>query len=88
MTHIDRRASTNGKARTPKAPPTANPVTWGQWMAPDHRHRPVTRGELMAYTEEALRAMRWQDRQNALLRRLWRHARAWWAYLTTPKGAK
>ena len=88
MTHIDRRAMTNGKPKRAAGPPSANPMTWAQWMHPDHRHRPVTRGEVMAYCEEFGQALRWQMRHNRLHRRVWRQAVAWWRYLTTPKGAK
>jgi len=89
MTHIDRRAITNGKPkRAAGGPPSANPMTWAQWMHPDHRHRPVTRGEVMAYCEEFGKALRWQERQNRLHRRVWRWMGETWRYLVTPRAAK
>lgn len=88
MTQIDRRAMTNGKEpRRPDADiPKKEPMTIGQYMHPDHRHRPVLRGEMFAYGDmlgEAITA-RWQA--NRWHRRVARYLRAWWAYLWAPRG--
>lgn len=88
MTHIDRRAMTNGKAarRLPDGvePP---PMTWAQWMHPKARHLPVTRGELLAYGDQLGKAIEIQRRANRWHRRVGRWLRAWGRYLVAPQRA-
>lgn len=85
MTHIDRRAMTNGK--TARVRPTSAPaaMTWGQWLAEEHNHRPVTRGELKAFGDELGAAIEWRRRHNAWHRRVARWGKAWWVFLVTPR---
>lgn len=89
MSHTDRRAVSNGSApRKPAADvPKREPMTVGQYMHPDHRHRPVLRGEMFAYGDVLGEAITARLRANRLHRRLWRWVSAWWHYLTTPRGA-
>lgn len=86
MTHIDRRAMTNGKRARVQAQEKPATVTLQQWMAPEHNHRPVTRGELKAYGDELGAAIEWRRYHNAWHRRVGRWARSWWAFLVTPRA--
>ena len=83
----DRRSITNGKApRRPSADvPKATGITIGQYMHPDHRHRPVLRGEMFHYCDALAESIAWRQRENRLHRRVGRHLRALWTWLVTPR---
>lgn len=98
MTHIDRRAITNGKA--PRRPegvevPRREPVTWGEYWSPENEKRAATRGEMRDFgehlgqvIEQRVRAREAVRDANRMHRRVWRYLVLWWEYLVTPRAAK
>lgn len=86
MTTRDRRSIANGKPSAPPKLPAPPPVTWGEWVKPEHNHRPVTRGELKAYGDVLGEAILQRQADNRWWRVTGRWLAAWWRFLLSPRA--